>query len=143
VTILSKRTALPVEEARQGLKILADHLYVIAPNTNLTIGGDVLQSRSRDPAERPHRPVDMLAHIQPVILLILRIELYRLEELAPCMCPTRCMHDLGSTHMIICRVAVTLEYALEVAQEPLGTFPFPTHPKVEHHLCARPTACQR
>jgi hypothetical protein len=41
--------------------------------------------------------------------------------------------------MIVGRVAVTLEYALEVAQESFGTFPFPIHPKVEHHLCARPT----
>ena len=44
------------------MKILPDHLYVIAPNTTLTIGGDVLHLRIRDPAERPHRPVDMLFH---------------------------------------------------------------------------------
>src|SRR6516165_4709236 len=55
------------------------------------------------------------------------------------MCPTRCMHDLGATHMIVCRIAVTLEYALEVAQEPFGTFPFPTQSEVEHHRSARPT----
>jgi hypothetical protein len=48
------------------------------------------------------------------------------------------MPDLGSTHMIVCRVTVTLEYALEVAQEPFGTFPFPAHPEVEHHRSARP-----
>jgi len=30
---------------------------------------------------------------------------YRLEELAPCMGPIRCMHDLGPTDMIVCRVA--------------------------------------
>jgi len=60
VKILSKRATLPVEEARQGIKILPDHLYVIVPKTTLTIVGDVLQARNRDPAERPHRPVDML-----------------------------------------------------------------------------------
>ena len=60
VKILSKRATLPVEEARQGIKILPDHLYVIVPKTTLTIDGDVLQARNRDPAERPHRPVDML-----------------------------------------------------------------------------------
>jgi two-component system, chemotaxis family, CheB/CheR fusion protein len=60
VEILSKRTALPVEEAREGLKILSDHLYVIPPNTTLTISGDVLRVRRRDPVERPHCPVDML-----------------------------------------------------------------------------------
>ena len=60
--ILSKRAGFPVEQAREGLKILPDRLYVIAPNTTLTIGGDVLHLRSRDPAERPHRPVDVLFH---------------------------------------------------------------------------------
>jgi chemotaxis response regulator CheB len=62
VEILSKRAGFPVEEAREGVKILPDHLYVIAPNTTLTIGGDVLHLRSRDPAERPHHPVDTLFH---------------------------------------------------------------------------------
>src|ERR1700680_2800107 len=58
--ILFKRAALPVEEAREGVKISADHLYVITPNTTLTISNDVLRLTSRDPAERPHRPVDIL-----------------------------------------------------------------------------------
>jgi hypothetical protein len=40
--------------------------------------------------------------------------------------------------MIVCRIAITLEDALEVAQEPFGTFPFPAHAKVEHHRSARP-----
>jgi two-component system, chemotaxis family, CheB/CheR fusion protein len=57
--ILFNRTALPVEEARAG-EIFPDHLYVIIPNTTLTITGHILHLRSRDPAERPHRPVDTL-----------------------------------------------------------------------------------
>jgi two-component system CheB/CheR fusion protein len=57
--ILSKRASLPVEEAREG-EIFPDHFYVIAPNTTLTISNDVLHLRSRDPAERPHRPIDTL-----------------------------------------------------------------------------------
>ena len=44
------------------MKILPNHLYVITPNTALTIGDDVLHLRSRDPSERPHRPVDRLFH---------------------------------------------------------------------------------
>ena len=60
--ILSKRTAFPVEEVVEGVKISPDHLYVIIPNTTLTISNDVLRLRSRDPAERPHRPVDILFH---------------------------------------------------------------------------------
>jgi two-component system, chemotaxis family, CheB/CheR fusion protein len=57
--ILSSRAALPVEEAREG-EIFPDHLYVIVPNITLTITSDVLHLRRRDPAERPHRPVDNL-----------------------------------------------------------------------------------
>ena len=60
--ILSKRAAFPVAEAREGVKILPNHLYVITPDTTLTIGDDVLHLRSRDPSERPHRPVDRLFH---------------------------------------------------------------------------------
>ena len=62
VTILSKRARFPVEQAREDVQILPDHLYVIAPNTTLTIDRDALHLRSRDPAERPHRPVDVLFH---------------------------------------------------------------------------------
>ena len=57
--ILSNRAALPVEEAREG-EILPDHLYVIIPNITLTITSHGLHLRNRDPAERPHRPVDTL-----------------------------------------------------------------------------------
>ena len=53
--ILSKQATLPVEEALESVKILPDHLYVITPNTTLTISGDVLHSTKRDPVERPHR----------------------------------------------------------------------------------------
>jgi two-component system, chemotaxis family, CheB/CheR fusion protein len=62
VEILSKRAGFPVERAREGVKILPDRLYVIAPNSTLTIGGGVLHLRSRDPAEKPHRPVDAFFH---------------------------------------------------------------------------------
>jgi two-component system, chemotaxis family, CheB/CheR fusion protein len=57
--ILSNRAALPVEEAREG-EIFPDHLYVIIPNITLTITSDVLHLRTRDPAERPPRPIDNL-----------------------------------------------------------------------------------
>jgi two-component system CheB/CheR fusion protein len=57
--ILSNRAALPVEEAREG-EIFPDHLYVIIPNTTMTITSHVLHLTSRDPAQRPHRPVDIL-----------------------------------------------------------------------------------
>jgi hypothetical protein len=53
------------------------------------------------------------------------------------------MHDPGATNLIVCRVAVTLEYAFEVAQEPFGSFPFPAYPKIEHYHSARPAVFQR
>ena len=62
VEILSKRAGFPVEQAREGVKILPDHLYVITPNTILTLRGGVLHLRSRDLAEKPHRPVDAFFH---------------------------------------------------------------------------------
>jgi len=48
------------------------------------------------------------------------------------------MYDLWAAQVVVCRIAVTLEYALEVAQEPFGTFPFPAHPKIEHYPSTRP-----
>jgi two-component system, chemotaxis family, CheB/CheR fusion protein len=62
VEILSKRAKIPVEQAQDGMKIHRDRLYVITPNSTLTIGGGVLHLRSRDPAEKPHRPVDSFFH---------------------------------------------------------------------------------
>jgi two-component system CheB/CheR fusion protein len=62
VEILSQRAGFPVEQAREGVKILPDRLYVIAPNTTLTIEGVVLHLRRRDPVEKPHRPVDAFFH---------------------------------------------------------------------------------
>jgi two-component system, chemotaxis family, CheB/CheR fusion protein len=57
--ILFNRAALPVEEAREG-EIFPDHLYVIIPNVTLTITSHELHLTRRDPAQRPHRPIDML-----------------------------------------------------------------------------------
>jgi hypothetical protein len=67
--------------------------------------------------------------------LIFGIEFDRIEKLSPGMRPTRRMHDLGSTNMIVGPVTITLQDPLEVAQEPFGTFP--THPKVEDHCSTR------
>src|SRR5262245_41606965 len=40
------------------------------------------------------------------------------------MRPTSCMSGLGAAHVVVSRIAVALEYALEVAQQPVGPFPF-------------------
>jgi two-component system, chemotaxis family, CheB/CheR fusion protein len=56
--ILSNKAALPVEEAREG-EIFPDHLYLIIPDTTLTISSHVLHLTTRGPALRLHRPVDI------------------------------------------------------------------------------------
>ena len=40
--------------------------------------------------------------------------------------------------MIVGCIALTLEYAFKVAQEPFRIFPFPTDSEVEHHRASRP-----
>jgi hypothetical protein len=54
------------------------------------------------------------------------------------MRPTRCVDDSGTADMIVGPVTITLEDALEVAQEPFGSFSFATHSKVEDHRSGWP-----
>lgn len=35
--LLARTTAMPVQEAAHGMKVLANHVYIIPPNTNLAI----------------------------------------------------------------------------------------------------------
>lgn len=41
--ILRRRTTLPVIEARDGMPIASDHVYVIPPNATLTVDSGVLR----------------------------------------------------------------------------------------------------
>ncbi|HYH47115.1 MAG TPA: chemotaxis protein CheB, partial [Thermoanaerobaculia bacterium] len=54
--LLAKGTAMPLLEAAQGLAVRPDHVYVIPPNTTLTIAEGVLQLAPRGGA--PHMPID-------------------------------------------------------------------------------------
>jgi two-component system, chemotaxis family, CheB/CheR fusion protein len=47
--ILSKGARFPVEQARAGVKTVPNHLFVIAPNTTLTVEGDVLTQEFETP----------------------------------------------------------------------------------------------
>ena len=58
VELLAKTTRLAVVEATNGLEIESDHVYIIPPNTSLTIAGDVLQIEPRSEARGPHLPID-------------------------------------------------------------------------------------
>ncbi|GFE85179.1 hypothetical protein GCM10011488_01330 [Steroidobacter agaridevorans] len=57
--ILRRRTNLPVIEARDGLPIASDHVYVIPPNATLTVDGRVLRLSPRA-ATGIHLPIDAL-----------------------------------------------------------------------------------
>lgn len=57
--ILRRRTTLPVSEARDGMPVESDHVYVIPPNATLTIDSSVLRLSAR-PATGMHMPVDAL-----------------------------------------------------------------------------------
>ena len=48
VEILTKKTAMPVREASEGMIVEPDHLYIIPPNTSMRIARGRLTSRQRD-----------------------------------------------------------------------------------------------
>jgi two-component system, chemotaxis family, CheB/CheR fusion protein len=56
--LLTRATPLPVVEARQGIRVEPAHVYVIPPNTTLTIVDDALQTSPREPGSALHMPVD-------------------------------------------------------------------------------------
>jgi two-component system CheB/CheR fusion protein len=58
--ILVKKTAIAVAIAADGTSVKPDHLYVIPPNVTMTIADGVLRLRSREAAERVHKPINIL-----------------------------------------------------------------------------------
>jgi two-component system CheB/CheR fusion protein len=57
VNILAGATTMPVLEVTDGVQIERDHIYVIPPDAELTIQGDLLRLTPRTP-KVPHRPLD-------------------------------------------------------------------------------------
>lgn len=57
VDILARATAIPVQEVTDRMTIERDHIYVIPPDTQMTIEDDVLQLEPRA-LKVPHRPLD-------------------------------------------------------------------------------------
>jgi PAS domain S-box-containing protein len=56
--LLAKATAMPVEEAREAVRVEPDHVYVIPANAELSFSGGLLHvSRRKTPAAL-HRPID-------------------------------------------------------------------------------------
>src|SRR6186997_811604 len=56
-TILGRATAMPVAEASNGVPVTPNQVYVIPPNTELTIADRVLRLTPRVPT-LVHRPID-------------------------------------------------------------------------------------
>ena len=57
--LLSRSTPLPVSEVKDGEEIKPDRVYVIPPNTSLTIAGDSFHLKPRSLAGGQHLPVDV------------------------------------------------------------------------------------
>ena len=56
--ILGRAIGMPVIEAGDGMLVEPNHVYVIGPNTDLTIGHRVLRTSARSQSPRPHTPID-------------------------------------------------------------------------------------
>ena len=58
--LLQRATALPVQEARQSMRVEPDAVYVIAPNTELTVVGGVLKLADPGQPRGMRLPIDVL-----------------------------------------------------------------------------------
>ena len=56
--LLARVTSMPVHEVTDNLRMEANHIYVIPPNTNLAIKEGVLKLQSRPPGRMPSRSID-------------------------------------------------------------------------------------
>ncbi len=56
--ILARVTSMPVEEARDGMRVEPDHIYVMPPASNMLISGGTLMISARHEPPGLHRPID-------------------------------------------------------------------------------------
>ena len=56
--LLSRSTKIPVTEVKDGMAVERDHVYVIPPNTIMTVLNGVLHLMSRPEGPRQHLPID-------------------------------------------------------------------------------------
>ena len=57
--ILAKVTRLPVGEARDGMRVEPNRIYVTPPSIAMTLEGGVLRLRTREEPRGQHRPIDV------------------------------------------------------------------------------------
>ncbi|ABE65171.1 MCP methyltransferase, CheR-type (plasmid) [Nitrobacter hamburgensis X14] len=58
VELLRPHTSMRVEEARDGVALAANHIFVIPPNATMTMEGDLLRVSTPAPAREYRRPID-------------------------------------------------------------------------------------
>src|SRR4029434_6453982 len=56
--LLSRATSMPVREVTNNLRVEANHIHVIPPNTNLSIAQGVLKLQPREQSRTPTRSID-------------------------------------------------------------------------------------
>lgn len=56
--ILTRATPIPVLEAKHGMRVESDHVYVIPPNATLTIEQGKLVVETPAPPRQTRRPID-------------------------------------------------------------------------------------
>lgn len=56
--LLSRATSMPVREATNNLRVKANHVYVITPNTSLSIAAGALKLQARKKGRTPTRSID-------------------------------------------------------------------------------------
>src|SRR5207237_9576063 len=63
--LLSKTTKLPVAEVTDGMQVKPRHVYVIPPNTSMTISKGALHLTPRVEVDRKHMPIDHFSNPCP------------------------------------------------------------------------------
>src|SRR5439155_1851192 len=56
--LLTRATSIPVSEVTNNLRVEPNHIYVIPPNTDLTIAQGVLNLQPRQAGRAPHHSID-------------------------------------------------------------------------------------
>ncbi|RYZ28911.1 MAG: PAS domain S-box protein [Chitinophagaceae bacterium] len=56
--VLSRSSEIPVLEAKEGIKLKPNHLYIIPPNRSMTLSGDVLRLSLRPVRPKTHSPIN-------------------------------------------------------------------------------------
>ena len=62
VELLSRTTQLPVLQAAEGMRVLCNSVYVLPPNSDMTIANGILRLVKREAGRGHHLPIDKFLH---------------------------------------------------------------------------------